>query len=143
MALLVTTLYSMYCARSYVGWIGLLFGLNLSFISSDVLGHILKNKISEHGSNTGQNQGRAGQSYGEYMYGSSADDAFPSSSTRPADRSTGDPSTSGSETELTSENEVARLLNCNDHYSALGFARYENVDISTLKREYRKKVIMH
>lgn len=142
MALLVTTLYSLYCARSYVGWIGLLFGLNLSFISSDVLGHFLKNNISEHGSNTGQNQGRAGQFYGEDMNGSSADDAFPSSSTRPADRSTSDPSTSGAETELTSENEVARLLNCNDHYSALGFARYENVDISTLKREYRKKAML-
>ncbi|KAJ0976431.1 hypothetical protein J5N97_018396 [Dioscorea zingiberensis] len=139
-ALLIATLYSMYCARSYVGWIGLLFGLNLSFISSDILVHILKNNINEHGSNTygnqaGQNQGRAGHFYGEYMHGSSTDDAFPS-------RSSSDPSTSESENELTSENEVIRLLNCNDHYSALGFARYENVDISILKREYKKKAML-
>lgn len=52
-----------------------------------------------------------------------------------------DPSTSGAE-ELTSEDEVARLLNCTDHYSAFGFRPYEIIDVSVLKREYKKKVML-
>ena len=44
--------------------------------------------------------------------------------------------------ELTSEDEVARLLNCADHYSAFGFRLYEIIDVSVLKREYKKKVML-
>lgn len=35
LAVLVSTVYSVYCAWTYVGWLGVLAGLNLSFISSD------------------------------------------------------------------------------------------------------------
>lgn len=135
----------MHCARNYVGWLGLLLGLNLSFISSDVLIHFLQNKLNEHRSNdpseqARHSQGRSGHWYGEPFHSSTADDTFQSASERSADQSTGIPSTSGAEAELTSEDEVLRLLNCTDHYSALGFTRYENIDVSVLKREYRKKV---
>ncbi|KAG6764041.1 hypothetical protein POTOM_031495 [Populus tomentosa] len=60
-----------------------------------------------------------------------------------ADCSPGVPSTSasGADSELTSEEEIARLLNCTDHFSVLGLSRYENVDVSVLKREYRKTKI--
>lgn len=52
-------------------------------------------------------------------------------------------STSGTDFELTSEeDEVARLLDCNDHYSALGLPRYGDVDMASLKREYRKKAML-
>lgn len=109
-ALFVTMLYSLHCARSYMGWLGLLLGLNLSFISSDLLIHVLKNNANE-------NRGSA-------------------------DFSHEIPSTSGRETELTSEDEVARLLNCSDHYTALGFNRFQNVDVSVLKKEYRKRAML-
>ncbi|KAI0488521.1 hypothetical protein KFK09_028355 [Dendrobium nobile] len=109
-ALFVTMLYSLHCARSYMGWLGLLLGLNLSFISSDVLIHVLKNNANE-------NRGSA-------------------------DFSHEIPSTSGRETELTSEDEVARLLNSCDHYTALGFNRFENVDVSALKKEYKKRAML-
>ncbi|XP_020597027.1 uncharacterized protein LOC110036835 [Phalaenopsis equestris] len=109
-ALFVTLLYSLLCVRSYMGFLGLLFGLNLSFISSDVLIQVLKNNANE-------NRGSA--------------DFFNEI-----------PSTSGRETELTSEDEVGRLLNCGDHYAVLGFNRFENVDISVLKKEYRNQAIL-
>ncbi|RWW25100.1 hypothetical protein GW17_00010577, partial [Ensete ventricosum] len=146
-ALLISTVYSMYCARSYVGWLGLLFGLNVSFISSDILIHFLKNNINDYKSNdsseqTRQTRSRAGHFFGESSHSSLGDDAFQSSSETPVDRCPGVPSTSGTEAELSSEDEVARLLNCADHYSALGLSRYENVDASYLKKEYRKKVIV-
>lgn len=144
-ALLVTCLYSMYCAKSYVGWLGLLLSLNLSFISSDVLVQLLKNNVDNNKSagssrNSEQNSGKSGF-FGEFRQ-SSADNTSQSEYAQPSDRGPGDPSTSGAEKDLTSEDEVSRLLNCTDHYSALGFHRYENIDVSLLKREYKKKAML-
>ncbi|RZC87895.1 hypothetical protein C5167_004076 [Papaver somniferum] len=61
-----------------------------------------------------------------------------------ADRNAGEPSStgSGSEIELTYEEEVGRLLNFSDLYSALVLARYENIDMSSLKCEYSKKAML-
>ncbi|KAJ6847223.1 uncharacterized protein M6B38_281285 [Iris pallida] len=133
-ALLITTLYSVHCARSYLGWLGLLLALNLSFISSDILLYFLKN-LDERRSGYPPEQERETQDQSECSHSSAAENDFGS-------RGSGVPSTSGYETELTSEDEVVRLLNCGDHYSALGFARFENIDVSLLKREYRKKAMM-
>ncbi|KAJ1292864.1 hypothetical protein BS78_01G022800 [Paspalum vaginatum] len=143
-ALLVACLYSMYCARSYVGWLGLLLSLNLSFFSSDVLVQFLKNREDNKKSNDSSrssesSSGRSGNIFEESQ--PSADSTSQARYAR-ADRDPGDPSTSGAEKELTSEDEVARLLNCSDHYSALGFRRYENIDVSSLKREYKKKAML-
>ncbi|XP_020266227.1 dnaJ homolog subfamily C member 14 isoform X2 [Asparagus officinalis] len=141
-ALLITTTYSVYCAKCYVGWLGLLLGLNLSFISSDILAYFLKNNINEQGQGSyysseqdKQTPTGAGHFYGEPSHSSSSVDSS-------ASRSSAVPSTSGCDAELTSEGEVLRLLNCNDHYSAFGFTRFENVDVSLLKREYRKKAML-
>lgn len=144
LALLLVCLYSMYCARSYVGWLGLLLGLNLSFFSSDVLVQFLKNKVDNKKSNgsarcSEPSSGRSGNIFEEFQ--PSADSSSQARYAR-ADRDPGVPSTSGAEKELTSEDEVARLLNCTDHYSALGFRRYENIDVSSLKREYKKKAML-
>ncbi|KAL6638193.1 hypothetical protein ACP70R_025765 [Stipagrostis hirtigluma subsp. patula] len=146
LALLITCLYSMYCARSYVGWLGLLLSLNLSFFSSDVLVHFLKHKVDNKKSagpsrNSEQSSGRPGNIFEEFQQ-PSADSTSQYGYARASDRGPGDPSTSGVEKELTSEDEVARLLNCTDHYSALGFRRYENIDVSSLKREYKKKAML-
>lgn len=140
MALLVATTYSMYCAKNHVGWLGLFLGLNLSFLSTDVLTYFLRRNVDEQGSHYSTEQDRqtssgSGHFNGGPSHSSPADDASSS-------RSAGIPSTSGCETDLTSEGEVLRLLNCNDHYSALGFARFENIDVSLLKREYRKKAML-
>lgn len=134
-------MYSIYCAWAYVGWLGLLLGLNLSFISSDCLIYFLKNNVNQQRRSTefpetpGM-QGQSGFFDNEQGHASSSDNGPWFS----ADRSPGVPSTSGTDSEITSEDEVVRLLNCTDHYSALGFSRYENVDVALLKREYKKKV---
>lgn len=144
-ALLITTVYSVYCAWTYVGWLGLLFGLNLSFISSDILIYFLKNNINQSGrpdrspEQAPGMQGQPGFSNGDQVHASSSETGAGFS----ADRGPGVPSTSGTDSEMTSEDEVVRLLNCTDHYSALGLSRFEDVDISLLKREYRKKVIIY
>ncbi|XP_072994227.1 uncharacterized protein [Typha latifolia] len=135
-ALLVTTIYSVYCAKGYVGWLGIVLGLNLSFISTDVLIHFLRN-INEQKSNHPPEHPER-----EAFHFSPAGDAFQSGYGSSVDRSSGDPSTSGAEKEVTSEDEVVRLLNCTDHYSALGLRRYDNIDVSLLKKEYRKKAML-
>lgn len=139
-ALFIASAYSVYCAWNYVGWLGLVLGLNLSFISSDALLFFLKNIINEQ---------RMPNSYPEEAAGFQGQPSFTpddASSTGigatglRADRSPGMPSTSGSDSEMTSEDEIVRLLNCGDHYAALGVSRFEIVDASIIKKEYRKKV---
>lgn len=140
-ALFVTMLYSLYCARSYMGWLGLLLGLNLSFISSDLLVHFLKNNANEHRYDIPQGHDtreKTGADSGFQSHFAAADKVSHTSCRGPADCCHEIPSTSGRETELTSEDEIARLLNCSDHYTVLGFNRFEDVDVSVLKREYRK-----
>ncbi|XP_044486649.1 uncharacterized protein LOC123211806 isoform X2 [Mangifera indica] len=145
LALLITTLYSIYCAWTYVGWLGLLLALNLSFVSSDALIYFLRNNINQQRRMDGRPheqtfgmRGGPGYFNGESRHASSSDNAPEIT----ADCSAGVPSTSGADSEMTSEDEVARLLNCPDHYSALGLSRYENVDVSVVKREYRKRAML-
>ncbi|XP_012842575.1 PREDICTED: uncharacterized protein LOC105962798 isoform X1 [Erythranthe guttata] len=141
-ALFLASAYSIYCAKNYVGWLGLVAGLNLSFISSDALLLILKNIIDEQrmpNSSPEQAAGFQGQPF------FTPDEASPNgigTAGLRADRSPGVPSTSGSDSEITSENEIVRLLNCGDHYAALGLTRFENIDVSIIKREYRKKAML-
>ena len=127
----------MYCAWTYVGWLGLLVALNLAFISSDILIYFLKNNINQNRSpegSTEQTPGMEGQQ-GFFNSDQTYSSAFETGPGYSADRSPGAPSTSGADSETTSEDEVVRLLNCTDLYSALGLSRYENVDVSILKTE--------
>ncbi|MBA0600176.1 hypothetical protein Gorai_006374 [Gossypium raimondii] len=144
LALLVATIYSVYCAWMYAGWLGLLLALNLSFISSDALIYYLKNHINQQAAPDGNPEqtdgmyGHSGFFNDESVHGSFSENV-PGFS---ANHGPGVASTSGVDTVMTSEDEVARLLNCSDHYSALGLSRYQNVDVNVLKREYRKKAML-
>ncbi|KAG5011696.1 hypothetical protein JHK82_023888 [Glycine max] len=141
-ALLITTVYSVYCARLYAGWLGLLLAFNLAFISSDVLIYFLKKNIEQQ-SRSNPFEQRAGM-HGQPGFSDEPTHASSSENGQgpSADRNAGIPSTSGVDSDLTSEDEVVRLLNCSDHYAALGFTRYQNIDVSILKREYRKKAML-
>lgn len=142
LALLITTIYSVYCAGMYAGWLGLLLALNLSFISSDALIYYLKKNMNQQARPDGnfeQTNGmyRQPDFFNDESVHASFSENAPGFS---ADRGPGLASTSGVDTEITSEDEVARLLSCTDHYSALCLSRYQDVDVNVLKREYRKKV---
>ncbi|KAL6951857.1 hypothetical protein U1Q18_015873 [Sarracenia purpurea var. burkii] len=143
LALLITTLYSVYCVWTYVGLFGLLLALNLSFFSSDALIFFLKDNISEHRRPPQAPEQTAGMQGQPGFFYSEPEPSFPETGSGPsADRSPGVTSTSGIDFEITSEDEIVRLLNCTDHYSVLGLSRFENVDVSILKREYRKKAML-
>ncbi|EPS69319.1 hypothetical protein M569_05445, partial [Genlisea aurea] len=135
-ALLMMSAYSIYCAWSYVGWLGLVVALNLSFISSDVLLYFLRNIINEDGS---PEQAPGNQGPSSF---SPPNESENSAQSPGADRGPGVPSTSGSDSETTSDDEVIRLLNCSDHYAALGLTRFQNIDASLIRKEYRKKAML-
>lgn len=117
--------------------------MNLSFVSSDALLFFLRNIINEQRSSNSTPEQSAGMQ-GQQSF--SPNESVHASSTETgaaglqADRISGLPSTSGSGSEMASEDEVVRLLSCTDHYAALGLSRFENIDVSIMKREYRKKV---
>ena len=124
-ALLIVTIYSLYSAWTHVGWLGVILALNLSFFSSEADYFFMTNDNTGpeptpevHASITG------GGTY------------------QPANRGFGVASTSGSgfASVSTSEDEVLLLLNASDHYSTFGFPKFQEIDVSILKREYRKKV---
>lgn len=137
-------MYSVYCAWLYLGWLGLLLAFNLAFISSDVLIYFLKKNIDQQQSRSNPFEQRAGMhAQPGFFNNEPTQAAYSENGPGPSsDRNAGVPSTSGADSDVTSEDEVVRLLNCSDHYSALGLARYQNIDVSILKREYRKKVIV-
>lgn len=140
----VITSYSVFCAWTYVGWIGLIFILNLSFISSDILIFFLRNNVNEQRrAHTFPDQTTGVQGEPSFCSRGSVPPSTDDGYVHPVDRDTGIPSTSGSDVEMTSEDEVLRLLNSTNHYSALGLMRFQNTDASVLKREYRKKVIVY
>ncbi|XP_009800430.1 uncharacterized protein [Nicotiana sylvestris] len=143
LAVFVVNLYSVYCAWTYVGWLGLIFGLNLSFVSSDILIFFLRNNVNDYRRpNSSPDQTTGVQGEPSFYSGGSVPPSAADVYVHTADRGTGIPSTSGFDTDMTSEDEVLRLLNSTDHYSALGLSRFQNIDASVLKKEYRKKAML-
>ncbi|KAK9075580.1 hypothetical protein SSX86_003905 [Deinandra increscens subsp. villosa] len=137
LALLIITVYSLYSAWTLVGWLSIIFALNLSFFSSDALIFFLRNNINEQRRANSVPEQTAGMSSQPGVFNSEEEHAD-GGSHQPADRGSGVPSTSGSD----SEDEVVRLLNSADHYSALGLSRFQEIDATFLKREYRKKAML-
>ncbi|KAF3776877.1 DnaJ-like protein subfamily C member 14 [Nymphaea thermarum] len=144
LALLVTTIYAVFCAKFYVGWSGLLLGINLAFISSDVLIYFIKKNVKENKESSEPGERAQGDGFsGHAAHAAFSDESFRTAFGVSPDQGQGVASTSGqAEIELTSEEEVERLLNCVDHYSVLGLSRYQSIDISSLKREYKKKAML-
>ncbi|KAI3690887.1 hypothetical protein L2E82_49099 [Cichorium intybus] len=137
MALLIMTVYSVYSAWTLVGWFGIIVALNFSFFSSDALMFFLRNNMNEQRRSPEQN-GPGEEARPSFNDGGTGSGSW---STPGVDRSPGVPSTSGSD-DLTSEDEVVRLLNSVDHYSAFGLSRFQEIDAVFLKREYRKKAML-
>lgn len=137
--------YAVYSAKISCGWLGLILCLALTFVSSDVALHFLnsdkEDKFSKAKSEYAPpppqqkaSKGRAseGSMPNSEQFQANVDGARTSMGASTSGINEGDP--------LSAEEEVIRVLGCIDHYAVLGFARYDNFDASSLKREYRKKV---
>ncbi|XP_057868886.2 uncharacterized protein LOC131075937 isoform X1 [Cryptomeria japonica] len=156
-AILITTIYSIYCAKVHVGWLGSVFCVNMAFISSDILLYFLKESVDESEGQTSSDQAKSSKNRGRHFYTEStkpySSDGGAGSSGRPSGESfhtnqlgglnTG-PSTGGQAEPISNlaEEEVMRLLDSPDYYATLGLSRFEDINSATLKREYRKKAML-
>ncbi|CAA6674046.1 unnamed protein product [Spirodela intermedia] len=117
-SLFIATGYAVYSAKGYIGWPGLILGFNLAFFSGDddQRSNRPEQAWQSHGRTDHHSNGELGKILLLMMLLLG--------------------------TQTVALERIMRLLNCNDHYSALGLARYETIDASYLKREYRKKAML-
>lgn len=150
-------MYSIYCAKVHVGWLGLVFCVNMAFISSDILLYFFKESINESKGKTSSDQAESSKSRGRHFYNEStkpfsSDGGVGSSGRSPGGSfhtsqfgglNTG-PSTDdqGEPVSNLAKEEVMRLLDSPDYYETLGLSRFEDINSATLKRDYRKKVLL-
>lgn len=129
----------------------------MAFISSDILLYFLKESIDESTGQTSSDQAESSKNRGRHIYNEStkpySSDGGAGSSGRQSGESfhtsqfgglnTG-PSTGGQAEPVSNlaEEEVMRLLDSPDYYATLGLSRFEDINSATLKREYRKKVLL-
>ncbi|KAJ7298601.1 hypothetical protein O6H91_Y534000 [Diphasiastrum complanatum] len=146
-AFYIIMLYAVYSTICNGGWMGLMLCTSLACVSNDIASHFMsnydKNKRGGHDRNShihGKTSSARSRSHDH-----KTKSAFAQSSGQEA-ASDGNikASTSGvSESDtVTPEEEVARLLACKDHYTALGLAPFDDIDVTILKREYRKKAML-
>ncbi|XP_010537768.1 PREDICTED: uncharacterized protein LOC104812347 [Tarenaya hassleriana] len=161
LVVLMATVYAMYCVKVRLGWVGVFLSINLAFLSNDIFNCLLQwcDNVSEK---TQPEEPKKPETViedeypGKFEYSSvPVEDEKPpekkvheNKSTKPASSSTVVNtvkeicSVKIVKVESSSEDEMKRILNCLDHYEALGFSRHKKIDPSLLKKEYRKKAML-
>ncbi|KAL0009060.1 hypothetical protein SO802_010562 [Lithocarpus litseifolius] len=157
LVVLVAAIYASYCVKVQVGWHGVFLSINLAFLSSDLLNFMLQwcDKMSESAHSEEQKPSARvlGDEFSEeceYFIPTTESEnlhSCKSSSTPPVTSSvTNDHKESASSKAVkelaSSVDEMKRILNCVDHYEALGFPRHKTIDAKILKQEYRKKAML-
>lgn len=155
----MATLYSMYCVKIRVGWLGVSLAINLAFLSNDVLNYMIKwcDNLSE---STHFEEHKEADSFPEDDFCTKCEYSAPTeveteeedkmksckSATTPASPSSvvEKPKESAAKSvvreDASSLIEMEKILNSGNHYDALGFPRHKKIDVVLLKKEYRKKV---
>uniref|UniRef100_A0A0D6R7S8 J domain-containing protein n=1 Tax=Araucaria cunninghamii TaxID=56994 RepID=A0A0D6R7S8_ARACU len=161
LAILITTAYFMYFAKVRIGWVGLLFCMNIAFISNDIFICLLESgvketerkcfneKAEETNEKAEETKSRA-RNVNDLPRGDTCNDQ-PSKSHK--HRPLGESSQTINSAQACEESstirlaeadpspggEVLRILSSSDHYSTLGLSLYQKIEIVVLKREYRRK----
>ncbi|KAH8974827.1 hypothetical protein BDL97_01G122400 [Sphagnum fallax] len=143
LAILLTTGYAMYGVIGHGGWLGLLLCTSLAFISSDAVFYF-RSSFSEQDNKVPRNNVDTEAPPPEQAKGYSTPHSDVFQPTADVGRSSMGASTSGrGECDLlTADEEIVRVLDCKDHYTVLGFVRFDSFDLADLKREYRKKAML-
>lgn len=146
-ALFVGLFYSMYSAKVVGGWLGLFLCLNLSFVFSSLMIYLLHSNDTDSSAQdfTGTTEGHANKSNKNRTRRgkpSEASDAMPSMDTHQAGLGTTRSATTSEGEASAVDREVERLLSCKDHYAVLELLRFAEVDLVTLKRDYKKKAML-
>ncbi|XP_004294194.1 PREDICTED: uncharacterized protein LOC101300425 [Fragaria vesca subsp. vesca] len=158
LVVLMATAYAIYCVKVQVGWLGVLLSINLAFFSNDVLNYMLQwcDKVSE---STHFEEPKQSEEVTEDDFSRECDYSIPTSepekvhsckssskpSTSTVINNTEKESSSSSKVvkeEISSADEMQKILSSLNHYEALGFPRHQKIDAAILKKEYRKKAML-
>ncbi|XP_021595010.1 dnaJ homolog dnj-5 isoform X2 [Manihot esculenta] len=157
LVVLMATIYAIYFVKVRVGWHGVFLSINLTFLSNDVLNFLLQwcDNINEskHFEEQKESETVMRDEFSpecEYSVPTDESEKLQSckSSSKPA--ATSSVISNQNETfsrkvvreEISSADEMRRILNSVDHYEALGFPRHKRIDATILRREYRKKAML-
>uniref|UniRef100_A0A2P2IH42 Uncharacterized protein LOC105111254 n=2 Tax=Rhizophora mucronata TaxID=61149 RepID=A0A2P2IH42_RHIMU len=157
LVVLMATLYAVYCVKVRVGWSGFFLSINLAFFSNDALNFLVQwcdNALES----THPEEQKESETVIEDDFSSGCEFSIPideskklhscKSSSKPAAASCNvSIQKELSDRKLVKEeistiDEMKRILNSADHYDALGFPRHKQIDATILKKEYRKKAML-
>ncbi|KAK6934792.1 DnaJ domain [Dillenia turbinata] len=157
MVVLMATVYSLYCVKLQVGWLGVFLAINLSFLSHDILNYLVQwcDNLRE---TTCSEERKEAETFtdnnftGESEFSNASNEAeklksgksFNETATTFAVGRNTKESSCGQvvKEDANSMQEMKRILSSSDHYEALGVLRHKTVDTLLLKKEYRKKAIL-
>ncbi|KAG6418883.1 hypothetical protein SASPL_121089 [Salvia splendens] len=162
----MATLYSVYCVKNQVGWLGVFLAINLAFLSNDVWNYMIKwcDNLSE---STHFEEHKEADSFTEDDFCTKCEYSAPTeveieeeveveeeklksckSTTKPASPSSivEKPKEVALKAVVREDGnsliEMERILSSGNHYEALGFPRHKKIDVLLLKKEYRKKAML-
>ncbi|GKB05533.1 putative hemK methyltransferase family member 1-like protein [Tanacetum coccineum] len=160
LVILIATMYALYCVKMQTGWSGVLVSINLAFLSNDALNCMLQwsDNLSEK---THFEEQKIPESFvddefvteGEFhappdepikeKVHSFKSECKPAATTATVENKQKESlSIPVVRDDGEAINEMKRIAGCLDHYEALGFSRYKKVDVTLLKKEYRKKAML-
>ncbi|XP_077243868.1 chaperone DnaJ-domain superfamily protein [Tasmannia lanceolata] len=152
----MSTAYAVYCVKVRVGWLGVFLSINLAFLSNDVLNYLLQ-RYDGVDEGTHFEEHKESEPIPEDLsrnceYASSTGESEKLSSSKP---SINTPDTSNVvniqkdssaskvvKADSSSLDEMKRILSSLDYYEALGYPRNKNIDVTLLRKEYRKKAVL-
>ncbi|PKA66024.1 hypothetical protein AXF42_Ash010433 [Apostasia shenzhenica] len=152
---IVLAAYALYCVHARAGWSGIFLALNLSFLSNDLLHKLIQGYdcASEGSASEEQNASEpvvddSSSHFGFFAQTTNGDNV---ASSKPYVKVSGTGVISDdkfnvysgkiAKIDSASIDEIKRIINCLDHYEAMGFIRTESIDAATLKKEYYKKTL--
>ncbi|MQM12246.1 hypothetical protein Taro_045161 [Colocasia esculenta] len=147
--------YSVYYVYTCVGWIGVFLSTNLSFLSNDLFTSLLRGYdcMREHEQCEASTKSEPiAEEFSEdcdfCTQTSEAEDivspkACKASGTENSVKMAVDPSPSKVlKSDSSSLDEMKKIMSSSNHYEALGFLRNKMIDLTILKKEYRRKAVL-
>ncbi|KAI3769060.1 hypothetical protein L6452_00156 [Arctium lappa] len=159
LVVLVATVYALYHVKHQVGWFGVSISINLAFLSCDALICMLQSCDNPSEKIQFEEQ-KVPESFVEDDFPKENKFSVPSEESEEVHscKSSSKPDATSNlmnkqknvstvsipvvKNDRNAINEMKRILGCLDHYEALGFSRYKNVDATFLKKEYKKKAML-
>ncbi|KAK1309020.1 hypothetical protein QJS10_CPA09g00730 [Acorus calamus] len=155
LVIFMMTSYAIYCVKAHAGWLGVVLSINLSFLSNDLLNRFLEgyDGMSEAKPFEEPKESEPiAEEFSEDCSSPPSEKAENSSSCKSFCKTSsisnlvnvqkGPCESKVVKDDSSSLDEMNRIMGSKDHYEALGFLRHNNIDVTVLKKEYKKKAML-